>query len=360
LATNDFKVFAGSSGANVITQAQYLALAAQATGFQTGIAQSNQVNKAIRQPSIIASMIAQFICDQTGQNALDDGTIGTLETAFIAAIQAVGRIKLSSPLSLFVSPTGNDLNNTGLTLASPFQTIQKAVNVAVNAYDTQLQPITINLAGGTYANAVNVPAPLFGGGPLVISGNSASPTTVVISTNNAHAIHCGAGGNLFLGGISVQTTGSSGGVPSIGLLADTNANINIIGAMNFGACAGNHIWAGSGGNVNITASYSITGGAQAHYFATSSGTILGPPSGITVTLSGTPTFSVAFAEATQAGIVQVTSAGTTFSGAATGKRFSAFLAGQINTGGAGGSGGINFFPGSVAGTVDASTFGIFS
>jgi len=353
---NNFKVFAGNSGANVLSQAQFEAMTQLPSGFQTGIAQSNQANKVWRQSSIIASMIAQLICDKTGNDAIDDGTIATLEANFIAAIQSIGRIKLTAPLSLFVSPSGSDTNNTGLNVGSPFQTIQKAVNVAVNAYDTQLQPIVVNLANGTYANPINVPAPLFGGGPLVLSGNSASPTTVVISANNAHAIHCGGGGNLFLGGISVQTTGSSGGVPSIGVLSDTNANVNIIGAMNFGTCAGNHMWAGSGGNINITTSYSITGGAQIHYFATSSGVILGPSSGTTVTLSGSPTFSTAFAEAAQAGIIQITSAGTSFTGSAIGKRYTAFFGGQINTA----SSGINYFPGTVAGTVDSSTFGLYT
>jgi len=355
LAVNNFQVFAGASGANVVTQSQYLAMTQLPTGFQTGIAQSNQVNKVLRQASIFAAMIAQFICDKTGQDAIDDGTIATLEANFIAAIQAVGRIKLTAPLSLYVSPSGSDLNNTGLNISSPFQTIQKAVNVAVSAYDTQLQPITVNIANGTYANPVTITAPLFGGGILNLSGNSATPSTVIISSNNNHAIHCTHAANVSISGISVQTTGSIVGVPSIGLLSDTNSNVNITGPMNFGGCAGNHIWAASGGTVGFTTSYSITGGATAHYFATTSGVILGPLSGTSVTLTGSPTFSNAFAASAQSGVIQVITGGTTFTGSAIGKRYSVSFAGQINTGG----GGANYFPGTIAGTADASTFAIY-
>lgn len=75
---NDFLTFAGGTGANVITQAVYAALAAQQTGFQAGVAPSAQLNKVWRQSSIAAAVLAQFICDRSGQAAVDDGTTATL------------------------------------------------------------------------------------------------------------------------------------------------------------------------------------------------------------------------------------------------------------------------------------------
>ena len=301
-------------------------------------------------------MIAQFICDQTGRDSIDDGTVAALEANFIAALQAVGRIKLAASLNLYVATTGSDTNNTGQNAGSPFQTIQKAVNVAVSSYDTQLHNITVNIANGTYPNPVVVSNPLFGGSTLSLVGNPASPTSVLITANNAHAIHCGGGGNLSISGLSLQTTGSVSGIPSIGILSDGNSNVTITGAMNFGLCAGNHMWASSGGNISITSPYSITGGAQAHYFSGSAGVITIPAAGVTVTLSGSPAFSVAFAEAIQGGNISISSAQATFSGSATGKRYLANLLGQINTGGSG----VNYFPGNVAGTADASTFSLYS
>lgn len=78
MATNDFLSFAGGSGANVLSQTDYAALAALSTGFTAGVAQSNAINKALRQSSIMSAVLAQFVADQTGANSTDDGTTATL------------------------------------------------------------------------------------------------------------------------------------------------------------------------------------------------------------------------------------------------------------------------------------------
>ncbi|MGY2438546.1 hypothetical protein [Pseudomonas sp. SDO52101_S400] len=91
MPTNDFLPFGNAVGANVMNQTDYLALAARSTGFVAGTAKSAQLNKAWRQSSIISSMLAQFIVDQSGQNAVDDGSTSTLEANLLTAIRAVGR-----------------------------------------------------------------------------------------------------------------------------------------------------------------------------------------------------------------------------------------------------------------------------
>ncbi len=78
MATNDFKPFATGSGANVLSQADYEALSALASGFLSGKASSAQVNKALRQSSTIAAVLAQFMADSTGSDVLDNGNIATL------------------------------------------------------------------------------------------------------------------------------------------------------------------------------------------------------------------------------------------------------------------------------------------
>lgn len=78
MPANDFLVFGGGAGANVMSQADWAALAQRLSGFQSGVAQSAQLNKAWRQSSIMAAVLAQFISDQTGQDVLDDGTIATI------------------------------------------------------------------------------------------------------------------------------------------------------------------------------------------------------------------------------------------------------------------------------------------
>lgn len=78
MATNDFLPFATGGAANVLTQAQWAALSALLNGFQSGIADSKSINKAFRQSSIMSAVLAQFIVDETGANATDDGTTATL------------------------------------------------------------------------------------------------------------------------------------------------------------------------------------------------------------------------------------------------------------------------------------------
>jgi hypothetical protein len=78
MATNDFITFAASAGANVLTNASYVALADRLNGFASGIASSTNMNKVWRQSSIMATVLAQFIADITGANSVDDGSTATL------------------------------------------------------------------------------------------------------------------------------------------------------------------------------------------------------------------------------------------------------------------------------------------
>ena len=89
MAKNDFLPFAIATGANVMSQDEYSKLPAVSTGFVSGLASSIQINKAIRQGTVMASILAQFIVDNTGNDVLDDG-----DTAPILALlnQAVGNI----------------------------------------------------------------------------------------------------------------------------------------------------------------------------------------------------------------------------------------------------------------------------
>jgi hypothetical protein len=87
-ATNDFQPYAYAAGANVVTQAAYTALVSLLeNGLQSGVVQSNQLNKVLRQASIISAMIGQLITDATGQNAVDDGTLATLEANLARALR---------------------------------------------------------------------------------------------------------------------------------------------------------------------------------------------------------------------------------------------------------------------------------
>ncbi|MGN9452030.1 hypothetical protein ACTMSH_29775 [Klebsiella grimontii] len=78
MPTNDFKAFANGNSANVISQADYLALAALVSGFSSGKASSAQVNKALRQATVMANVLAQFIADSANVDVLDNGNTAAI------------------------------------------------------------------------------------------------------------------------------------------------------------------------------------------------------------------------------------------------------------------------------------------
>ena len=117
MATNDFLVFGGGAGANVITQAAWAALTARTAGFSSGVAQSAQLNKAWRQASIMAAVLAQFISDRTGQDVLDDGTTTTLLANLKAAAAAVNG-DATKTFSVAAATANQHALNLGQFLAS--------------------------------------------------------------------------------------------------------------------------------------------------------------------------------------------------------------------------------------------------
>jgi hypothetical protein len=84
MPTNDFLIW-DAAGTNIESQAAYAADSARTGGVGSGIASFTLYNKVTRQASAISAMIAAYIVQQTGQDALDDGTITTLLANFTAA-----------------------------------------------------------------------------------------------------------------------------------------------------------------------------------------------------------------------------------------------------------------------------------
>lgn len=204
---NDFLVFAGASGSNVLTQAAYAAAAATATGYVTGTASSAAVNKTLRQTSIISAMIAQFICDNAAQPAIDDGTTATLETNFEAAILAVAETinipisqvtGLAAELAGFLPLNGNAVSASVLDTARNIA-LTGAVTGAVNFNGSSNVSITTtfgNIAASTLlgnpTGAAAVPRAITLANGLVFSGSALgmgaiTPTSVSASTGNANS-----------------------------------------------------------------------------------------------------------------------------------------------------------------------------
>ncbi|PVZ79361.1 hypothetical protein C9426_33895 [Serratia sp. S1B] len=73
MAKNEFLPFAYAANADVLSYDDYQTLIARKVGFTTGVAKSKELNTAWRQSSVIASTVAQFIADHSGNDVLDNG-----------------------------------------------------------------------------------------------------------------------------------------------------------------------------------------------------------------------------------------------------------------------------------------------
>lgn len=109
MAENDFKPFAVGAGANVLTQEEWEALVALSTGFTAGIARSGEINKALRQATVMASVLAQYIADTSGSDVLDDGDVGTLVVKMKSALATNINANCPFPVGATLQ-MGNDTN----------------------------------------------------------------------------------------------------------------------------------------------------------------------------------------------------------------------------------------------------------
>jgi hypothetical protein len=254
-------------------------------------------------------------------------------------LQAPTRVRLGANTTIYVSTSGSD-SNTGLASASAFATIQQGVNVAAKYFDLNGHQLTIQLADGTYTAGVILATPWVGGQPasVILNGNASTPSNVVISTTSAKAVVAGGTGvGIALRNLRLQTTTSGDCVQAT--LASQISISNLV----FGASAGPHMSAYTNGMVIIQGNYSVVGSATDHLVSVAGGCVRVDAT-TTVTVTGTPNFTAQFASAS-AGNMEVYNA--TFSGAATGKRYTIQVNGTIATS----NGGANFFPGNAAGTT---------
>jgi len=188
MATNNFKPFAIGSGANVTSQADYEALAALITGFQAGKASSAQVNKAIRQSSVMAYVLAQFISDSAAVDVLDNGTPATILANFKAGMTSLTPGRLLNMQIFTASGTYTPTPGTKSIIVE----VQGAGGGGggIGGAGTSTTAIGNGGGGGGYAKS------------RLTSGFSAG-IAVTVGTG-------GAGGNL------APTNGAAGGLSSFG------------------------------------------------------------------------------------------------------------------------------------------------
>lgn len=106
MGTNSILPFASTdTGTNLLTQAEYTADAQRTTGNQPGIARSKLVNKSMKQASIMASGLAQFIASYQGNDVVDTLTNAQIAEYLLNAIRGVVPVPVEVPAGsvMFIS-----------------------------------------------------------------------------------------------------------------------------------------------------------------------------------------------------------------------------------------------------------------
>lgn len=172
----DYVPIANGVGANVESQAQYVldlgSGGSLQNGYEAGLAKSNQVNKTLRQSSMISAAVANFIANTLSINVIDDGNLAALTANLTSAIGGVGgsqqiykttagAVVLSAGFFGNVILAKTSPATTAITLPpSPANPLQ--VNVIDGAGNAQTYNATISTSDGstingqsTYVLAVN-------------------------------------------------------------------------------------------------------------------------------------------------------------------------------------------------------------
>lgn len=243
-------------------------------------------------------------------------------------------------LFIHVNPAATAPGNG--SVATPFTSFSDALQI-MRDMDGFGDACVIQLAAGTYSDPISIDTRYnsLGNFNLIIRGVASTPASCQLVGGVTVQ---GAIGNITFEDVTIATNN---------LVATKQANVSL-NRVNFGAMSGVQLDVSQGATVDILSNYTITGGAAAHKRALAGGRIF--CLGQTVTVSGTPAFSSAFAIVSGGGST-LTETGTTYSGSATGIRYAIDKLGHVETNGGTVA---TFFPGSTAGALSSATYGVFT
>jgi len=254
------------------------------------------------------------------------------------APKPAGREILTAARTYYVATTGSD-SNDGLVVGSPFLTIQKAIDIICDTLDIASHIVTISVGAGARTAATTLKQLQTTGGAVYIVGDETTPANCTITTTSASCFATTeAAGPYRVSGFKLAAVTSGGG-----LAANGKGSILRFKNIDFGVCASYHMQASNGSLLEASGPYTISGSASWHCagFATAAVTIQAQ----TITITGTPAFSMAFAVSQTLAIVTLYN--NTYSGSATGPRYNASTNSVINTA----SGNASLLPGNSAGST---------
>ncbi|WP_418889057.1 gp53-like domain-containing protein [Photorhabdus akhurstii] len=96
---NDFKAFSINNNANVVSQGKYEEEQSLKTGFPPNNVTTHVLNKVLRQSSTMASVVANFISIQSGNDVKDNGDMETINKAFTDSLKNHTKEQFTSQLS---------------------------------------------------------------------------------------------------------------------------------------------------------------------------------------------------------------------------------------------------------------------
>lgn len=316
-------------------------LTANGTGAMTnGIVSGNMIrNVTAVGGTSIGIEASSNVTGRAESNIITGATTEFSQPVGVGQITFVkSRERLFAARTYYVRSDGSDSNSgLGNDASGAFLTIGKALTTA-EALDLNGYTVTILIGTGTWTAPI-VAAGFPGPGTITFLGDETTPANVTISTTGGDCFNAtNISGRYWLRGLKLQTTtsGECIDIRGAGLTVEYQACA-------FHTCASHQISVQDGALVAATGNYSITGNATTHI------NIVAARANIqsrTVTLTGTPAFSTAFAQVQRAG-ANLNINGNTFSGSATGTYYSVSLNGVIFTGGGGGT----YLPGNSAGSA---------
>lgn len=191
MAANQILLFSPNDiGTNLLSQAAYSAASDRLNGNQPGVASARLNNKALRQASLMASGLAQFIADRQGTDVVD--TLTPAQIAAMLASSSTGQlVKVSR---ILVSGTWTPDARTRFWIAE----VVGGGGAGGGGFATTGSTYSVGSGGGSATRGI-------------ISGTSLTPVTVTIGAAGAGASGAagGNGGATSFGGS--QAPGGGGG-----------------------------------------------------------------------------------------------------------------------------------------------------
>lgn len=237
---NDFLPFcATNTGTNLLSQGNYVTDAQRPIGNQPGIARSQLVNKALRQPTYVVSQLAQYISNQLAVDVLDNAVPAQLLSQMMGTFQ---------PL---VPNFTKLLSGTSTWNATVYFFCASANATAGATYTNNSVTYTVvtTISSGAILRVTGNGAPTANGGTLTKATGTGDATIIFYAFRSAAYLNVemvgggGAGGN---GRGATATDGGNGSNTTFG-----SSLLVAGGGFGGGGTAGSGLVGGAGGTASL-------------------------------------------------------------------------------------------------------------